>query len=99
MNSPLDHNSNLDLGNTFKRMLRDRRRRLRGLRRGGPARTAPFETLEGRAMFSATFTVTNTLDAGPGSFRQAILDANATANAGGPDLINFNIPGTGVHTI
>jgi Periplasmic copper-binding protein (NosD) len=46
--------------------------------------------------FAATFTVTNTNDAGPGSLRQAILDANATAGA---DTIIFNIPGTGVRTI
>ncbi len=43
-----------------------------------------------------TFTVTNTNDSGPGSLRQAILDANATA---GKDSIAFNIPGTGVRTI
>src|SRR5262249_26482025 len=36
---------------------------------------------------------------GLGSLRQAILDANATPNVGGPDLINFNIPGAGVQTI
>lgn len=42
---------------------------------------------EGR---TATFTVLNTLDGGPGSFRQAILDANATD---GLDSIMFNIPG------
>jgi hypothetical protein len=45
---------------------------------------------------AATFTVTSTSDSGPGSFRQAILDANATPGA---DTIAFNIPGTGVHTI
>jgi len=39
--------------------------------------------------FSATFIVTNTNDDGPGSLRQAILDAGATA---GPDTIIFNIP-------
>ncbi len=44
----------------------------------------------------ATFTVTNSNDAGAGSLRQAITDANA---AGGADVINFNIAGTGVHTI
>lgn len=44
----------------------------------------------------ATFTVLNTNDSGPDSFRQAILDANATP---GPDSIAFNIPGPGVHTI
>lgn len=43
-----------------------------------------------------TYTVSNTLDSGPGSFRQAIVDANTH---GGPDTIAFNIPGNGVHTI
>ena len=56
------------------------------------------EELEARAV-PATFTVVNALDSGPGSLRQAILDANATANVGGPDLIAFDIPGPGVHTI
>jgi hypothetical protein len=41
------------------------------------------------------FTVTNTNDSGAGSLRQAITDAN---NMGG-GTINFNIPGSGVHTI
>jgi hypothetical protein len=45
---------------------------------------------------SSTFTVTNTNDSGPGSLRQAILDANANS---GPDTIAFEIPGSGVHTI
>jgi hypothetical protein len=45
---------------------------------------------------AATFTVTNTNDAGAGSLRQAILDANAAAGA---DTIVFDIPGAGVHTI
>ncbi len=44
-----------------------------------------------------TFTVVNTNDSGSGSFRQAILDANA--NVGATDTIRFNIPGTGVQTI
>jgi hypothetical protein len=43
-----------------------------------------------------TFTVTNTNTIGPGSLRQAILDANANPGA---DTIVFNIPGAGVHTI
>ena len=43
-----------------------------------------------------TFTVTNTNDSGAGSLRQAILDANATD---GPSVIDFDIPGSGVHTI
>lgn len=45
---------------------------------------------------TATFTVINTNDSGAGSFRQAILSANSNAGA---DLINFNIPGAGTHTI
>jgi hypothetical protein len=52
-----------------------------------------FSVTEARA---ATFTVTNTGDSGPGSLRQAILDANA---APGADAIAFNIPGRGVHAI
>lgn len=53
-----------------------------------------LETLESRAML-ATFTVTNNSDPlspvpGDGSFRQAILDANATA---GLDTIEFRITG------
>ena len=46
--------------------------------------------------YAATFTVTNVNDAGAGSLRAAILDANANPGA---DTIGFNIPGTGVHTI
>ena len=42
---------------------------------------------------AATFTVTNTDDAGPGSLRQAILDAEGSAGA---DTIAFAIPGAGV---
>src|SRR4051812_41422399 len=42
------------------------------------------------------FTVTNTTDSGPGSLRQAILDANANP---GLDNITFLIGGAGVHTI
>jgi hypothetical protein len=37
---------------------------------------------------AAAFTVTTTVDSGPGSLRQAILDANA---APGPDTISFAI--------
>ena len=40
--------------------------------------------------------VVNTNNVGPGSFRQAIEDANSTE---GHDVIAFNIPGAGPHTI
>ncbi|HEY6042209.1 MAG TPA: hypothetical protein VIX58_08770, partial [Anaerolineae bacterium] len=42
------------------------------------------------------FAVTNTNDSGPGSLRAAILNVNA---ASGASTINFNIGGSGVHTI
>lgn len=45
---------------------------------------------------TTTHVVTNTNDSGSGSLRDAILLANNTA---GPDMIEFDIPGTGVHTI
>jgi len=47
----------------------------------------------------ATFTVTNTNDSGAGSLRQAILDANANGNPADMDVIEFDIPGSDVHTI
>ncbi|MEL6535746.1 MAG: FG-GAP-like repeat-containing protein, partial [Bacteroidota bacterium] len=40
--------------------------------------------------------VTNTNDSGPGSLRQAIMDANAAPT---PDVISFAIPGVGPHQI
>lgn len=67
-----------------RRSIRPTRVRLRG------------EALEDRVVPATTFGVTTTADAGPGSLRQAILDANATPDA---DTITFNIPGTGPHTI
>ena len=45
---------------------------------------------------AATFNVTTTADAGAGSLRQAILDANANAD---PDIIAFDLPGPGPHVI
>jgi len=53
------------------------------------------EPLEERTPL-AIFMVTNTNDSGPGSLRQAILDAN---DAPGADEIGFNISGSGVRTI
>ena len=44
-----------------------------------------------RATGVNTYTVTNTNDSGPGSLRQAIMDANRRV---GPDTIVFNIPDT-----
>ena len=60
-----------------------------------------FNNLSGNqtANFAATrqnVVVINANDHGPGSLRQAILDANATV---GTDMIVFNIPGAGVKTI
>jgi hypothetical protein len=45
---------------------------------------------------AADFTVDTSADAGAGSLRQAIVDANT---APGPDAIKFAIPGAGVQTI
>jgi len=44
----------------------------------------------------ATFTVTSSADSGPGTLRQAILDANATPGA---DTISFDLGGSGIHTL
>src|SRR5262249_52650568 len=51
-----------------------------------------LEALEGRALPS-TFTVLNLEDSGPGSLRQAVLDANADP---GPDVIDFAPGVTGI---
>src|SRR5262249_10811771 len=62
------------------------------------ARCAPtplLEALEDRTA-PAVFTVNNVNDSGPGSLRQAVLDANATT---GPNTITFNISGAGTQTI
>jgi hypothetical protein len=48
---------------------------------------------------AATFTVTNTNDSGAGSLRQAITDAVAAPTAAHDNIVAFNIPGAGVHTI
>src|SRR5687768_11247857 len=71
------------------------RRRVKNRLRHTLSRQLFCERLEDRQMLS-TFSVINTLDAGAGSLRQAILNANAHPGA---DLIDFNIPGSGVHTI
>jgi hypothetical protein len=57
------------------------------------------ETLEQRELL-ATFSVTNTNDSGAGSLRQAIIDSDSTSSSkSAPNVISFNIPGAGVHTI
>jgi hypothetical protein len=66
-----------------------RGRRHRRLARPG------LELLEDRTL-PATFTVINTLDSGVGSLRWAIEEANSTP---GHDDIEFDIPGSGPHTI
>src|SRR5437764_1075637 len=66
----------------------------RGPRPGSRFRPA-LEAL-GDRWLPATLAVTNANDGGPGSFRQAILDAD---NNPGPDTITFAVPGAGVHTI
>jgi hypothetical protein len=53
------------------------------------------EACEARTLL-AVFAVTTVADAGPGSLRQAILDANA---AEGADEIHFDLGGSGVRTI
>ncbi len=68
------------------------------LRRQARSYRPRLEALEDRALPS-TFTVLNTNDSGAGSFRQALLDANANANSGGPDVIDFAIATSGVQTI
>ena len=57
----------------------------------------------GAGVHADTFVVTSSADAGAGSLRQALLDANAMQDTGGEHcarhLITFNIPGAGPHTI
>ena len=60
----------------------------------GPEGTGPRETQV--ALADGIFAVTTTADSGPGSLREAILDANQT---GGSTTIVFAIPGTGVQRI
>ncbi len=74
------------------RMPRHRRR----CRDGQPRRQQLWlEPLEDRRVL-ATFTVANVNDSGSGSLRDAIDLANANPAA---DVIEFEIPGAGVHTI
>ena len=69
-----------------------RRSQRRPRRRNFHTRVETFE----RRVLLTTFLVDSTADAGLGSFRQAIDDANANP---GTDTIEFNITGSGVQTI
>ena len=71
---------------------RNQRDRIRARPRNRPR----LEWIEDRTLLS-TFTVTNTADSGPGSFRQAILDSNTATSQ--TSAIDFNVPGQGVQTI
>ncbi|MGI9343634.1 MAG: DUF4347 domain-containing protein, partial [Gammaproteobacteria bacterium] len=66
---------------------RDKRRKKADARRKSGEQQTGLEELEPRILLS-TFTVANTDDAGEGSLRQAILDANTQAGA---DVIEFQV--------
>lgn len=70
------------------------------LRNPGSARRATrfslLESLENRAFFSMTYTVTTPADSGLGSLRQAVLNANQNP---GVDTIRFNIAPSGPQII
>jgi hypothetical protein len=51
-----------------------------------------------RAVRADTFTVHNTLDAGPGSLRAVIAALNALGGPG-PNVIDFDMPGGGRSTL
>jgi DNA-binding beta-propeller fold protein YncE len=62
----------------------------------GQGSTATINGNAGCPCGFGVFSVTNTNDSGAGSLRQAITDAN---NNVGSDIVDFNIAGTGPHTI
>jgi hypothetical protein len=55
-----------------------------------------FLALSIGAASASTYIVTNTFDSGAGSLRAALANANANP---GPHVVQFNLPGSGVHTI
>jgi hypothetical protein len=61
-----------------------------------PDSSAEAQKNESQHSPGAIFIVTNTNDSGPGSLRQAIIDAN---NTPGTDTVTFNIAGAGLRTI
>jgi hypothetical protein len=70
----------------------------RSPRRARPVVSLAFECLEGRSV-PAVFVVTSTGDAGAGTLRQAILDANGSPNGVARDEIHFNVAGVGIQVI
>lgn len=62
------------------------------------ASAASNEVTPNAVSLTATYTVKTTADAGVGSFRQAIIDANANA-INGPHTINFDVLSMGNSTI
>ena len=77
-------------------------RRGRGLRRRHSVTPEAVQPLESRRMLSQTFTVTNTNnDYNPGSLDWAMLQVNTDTSdsASSPDVIDFDIPGTGPFTL
>ncbi len=79
----------------FGGRLRWTHRKLPDAASGVSERALKFEQLESRQLLSV-FSVANTLDSGPGSLRQAILDANASS---GSDTIEFAIGGGGAQSL
>jgi probable HAF family extracellular repeat protein len=64
--------------------------------RSGRQRSKPVRNSRAADNPLSVYTVTTIADTGNGSLREAITDANLNI---GRDLIQFNIPGTGPHTI
>jgi hypothetical protein len=60
---------------------------------------ALFGVLLARPVSGATIMVVNTANSGPGSLRQAMLDANDETSNPGTDIVAFDIPGSGVPKI
>ena len=67
-----------------------------GLRRAASHNAVLTPTIPAEDHPGQIFTVNNTNDAGPGSLRQAILDANATPGA---DTVVFSLGGSGLQRI
>ena len=71
-------------------------------RRRSTVLIGPVSSLESRRMLSQTFIVTNPVnDGSTGSLDWAILQVNedTTDSTSSPDVIDFNIPGTGPFTM